>query len=188
MGVFVFAGPHELLLDNPVKLPRSASGSLIFVSKLGVLALRGMVGVGTLEGSFWFIMESQLPIRASPSAFVGMMVAKLPKLAELEMLVGAAELPVNGSKGSRVKNGLAVAGFEDPLVSFIRDPLDGTLNKSWSNSLPLLEGADRLSKSTPEVAAAFGALTPPRFNKSTFGICKKFRKIYFFLFILNNYQ
>ena len=75
-------------------------------------------------------MESQLPIRASPSAFVGMMVAKLPKLAELEMLVGAAELPVNGSKGSRVKNGLAVAGFEDPLVSFIRDPLDGTLNKS----------------------------------------------------------
>ena len=53
MGVFVFAGPHELLLVNPVKLPKSASGSFIFASKLGVLELRGMVGgVGTLEGNF----------------------------------------------------------------------------------------------------------------------------------------
>ena len=53
MGVFVLAGPHELLVDNPVKLPKSARGSFIFVSKLGVLELRGMVGgFGTLEGSF----------------------------------------------------------------------------------------------------------------------------------------
>ena len=76
------------------------------------------------------MIESQLPIRASPSALVGMMVAKLPKLAELEMLAGAGELPVNGSNGSRVKNGLAVVGLEVPLVSLIKDPLDGKLNRS----------------------------------------------------------
>ena len=70
-------------------------------------------------------------MRVSPSALVGMMVAKLPKLAELEILVGAAELPVNGSNGSRVKNGLAAAGLGGPLVFVSKDPFGGgILNRS----------------------------------------------------------
>ena len=121
-AVVVVAAPCR-----PVKLPKSASGSRSFDSKLGVLALRGKFdGVVVCDTGEGFVSsESQLPKRLSElgagagvADFVALFTeAKLPKLEEAFKLDDDDDddccdgdkvlVPRRGSNGSKVANGSA---------------------------------------------------------------------------------